>query len=220
MRISRIVFVAVVLMLAWALATASFAGSGTVSTLRGGNPLDAMSEAPPAGDLVEGSGKMPRSFADQPPLIPHPTENYAVSLKRNDCLNCHGAKGDGGLIDRLHGTVVRALFVGSRTDGDLGSLGRIVVGSLIDSVPEQRRRPYRHTTDLDVRVRREVDARVDRPGSLKGTEAHHIGLPRQNVNLDLAGGRRGVVGPRQDRRHVGGYGRDANKRDAEQQRPC
>ena len=102
-------------------------------------------------------------------------------------LSCHGAQGDGRLLDRLHGPVVRARVVGARIDGDHGALGSIAVGRLIDSVSEERRRPDRHTTDLDIRVSREVDARIDRPGSLQVTEAHHIGLPRQDVDLDLAG---------------------------------
>jgi len=103
MKIAGISFIVAVLLLPCALVAPSFANSdsGVVSTLRGGNPLNAMSEPPPSGDLVQGKDKVPRTFAQQPPLIPHGTEGYEITLQRNDCLNCHGVKSSGapGLPD-------------------------------------------------------------------------------------------------------------------------
>ncbi|MCB2261999.1 MAG: nitrate reductase cytochrome c-type subunit [Candidatus Thiosymbion ectosymbiont of Robbea hypermnestra] len=38
-------------------------------------------------DIVEGG--IERSFEEQPPMIPHRIETYALNLRQQDCLNCH-----------------------------------------------------------------------------------------------------------------------------------
>ena len=46
-------------------------------------------DAPPAQfELMVGS-KQPRSYRQQPPLVPHSTDKYDIDLKGNECLGCH-----------------------------------------------------------------------------------------------------------------------------------
>ena len=132
----------------------------------------------------------------------------------------HRAKGNRGLLDRFHCVVVRALLVGARIDRDPGARGRILVGGLVDSVLEKGRRADRHPADLDVRIGGEIDAGVNGPGSLQVTEANHVRLSCQDVDLHLAVGRRGRIGPRKDRGHIGGHGRGATQRGTESESPA
>ena len=61
----------------------------TFSALRGSTPLD--KEGPAANMTPEQntSVREPRSYPEQPPLIPHSTEGYEVSIHGNKCLSCH-----------------------------------------------------------------------------------------------------------------------------------
>ncbi len=39
--------------------------------------------------LIPDDPAFPRSFKEQPPLIPHKIDKYRISLKENKCLSCH-----------------------------------------------------------------------------------------------------------------------------------
>jgi nitrate reductase (cytochrome), electron transfer subunit len=73
-----------------ALALAStFAAAQTFSALRGSVPLD-QEGAPPMMTPEQNTPEQePRSYPEQPPLIPHSTEGYEVSIRGNKCLSCH-----------------------------------------------------------------------------------------------------------------------------------
>jgi len=61
----------------------------TFSALRGSTPLN--QEGPPPAMTPEQntSVKEPRNYPEQPPVIPHSTEGYEVSVNANKCLSCH-----------------------------------------------------------------------------------------------------------------------------------
>jgi len=61
----------------------------TFSALRGSTPLD--QEGPPPAMTPEQntSEREPRNYPEQPPVIPHSTEGYEVSIRANKCLSCH-----------------------------------------------------------------------------------------------------------------------------------
>jgi cytochrome c-type protein NapB len=61
----------------------------TFSALRGSTPLD--QEGPPPAMTPEQntSEREARNYPEQPPLIPHSTEGYEVSIHANRCLSCH-----------------------------------------------------------------------------------------------------------------------------------
>lgn len=57
----------------------SLAGTSAITDVR---PADAMPVYPSRGTALE------RSFAEQPPLIPH-KDDYKITLTKNGCLSCH-----------------------------------------------------------------------------------------------------------------------------------
>jgi cytochrome c-type protein NapB len=61
----------------------------TFSALRGSTPLDQVGPADPMTPEQNTSVREPRNYPEQPPLIPHSTENYEVTIHANKCLSCH-----------------------------------------------------------------------------------------------------------------------------------
>jgi cytochrome c-type protein NapB len=61
----------------------------TFSALRGSTPLDQEGPADPMTPEQNTSVQEPRNYPEQPPLIPHSTENYEVTIHANKCLSCH-----------------------------------------------------------------------------------------------------------------------------------
>lgn len=57
----------------------SLGGQTEITEIR---PADAMPVYPSRGKAIE------RSFADQPPLIPH-KDDYQITIAKNGCLSCH-----------------------------------------------------------------------------------------------------------------------------------
>jgi cytochrome c-type protein NapB len=61
----------------------------TFSALRGSTPLDQEGPADPMTPEQNTSVREPRNYPEQPPVIPHSTEGYEVSIRGNKCLSCH-----------------------------------------------------------------------------------------------------------------------------------
>ena len=61
----------------------------TFSALRGSTPLDQEGPPPAITPEMNTSEREARNYPEQPPLIPHSTEGYEVSLRANKCLSCH-----------------------------------------------------------------------------------------------------------------------------------
>jgi nitrate reductase (cytochrome), electron transfer subunit len=61
----------------------------TFSALRGDTPLNQEGAPPPITPEQNTSVREPRNYPEQPPLIPHSTEGYEVSIRGNKCLSCH-----------------------------------------------------------------------------------------------------------------------------------
>ena len=61
----------------------------TFSGLRGSTPLDQEGPAPVMTPEQNTSVREPRNYPEQPPVIPHSTEGYEVSIQGNKCLSCH-----------------------------------------------------------------------------------------------------------------------------------
>jgi nitrate reductase (cytochrome), electron transfer subunit len=60
--------------------------SGDVTTLRGAS----VEESVAVEDIFQQDEKrFPRSYRQQPPLIPHSIDQYQIDLKANRCLSCH-----------------------------------------------------------------------------------------------------------------------------------
>jgi len=97
---NRTMMAAIAAVLAGSMSLAACVSTGgggmPVSSLRGSDTA-AADQAP---QVREQLGKKPglqpriaRTFAGQPPLIPHATENFdEVTLEENQCLECHGVQ--------------------------------------------------------------------------------------------------------------------------------
>lgn len=70
-------------------AITTVAAAQTFSGLRGSTPLDQEGPAPVMTPEQNTSLREPRNYPEQPPLIPHSTEGYEISIRANKCLSCH-----------------------------------------------------------------------------------------------------------------------------------
>jgi cytochrome c-type protein NapB len=61
----------------------------TFSALRGSTPLDQEGPADPMTPEQNASVQEPRNYPEQPPLIPHSTQGYEITIQANKCLSCH-----------------------------------------------------------------------------------------------------------------------------------
>ena len=60
-----------------------------VESLRGEQAVDQASTAPTAAEVKSDYSPIAKSFAEQPPLIPHTIEDFEITVSDNDCLDCH-----------------------------------------------------------------------------------------------------------------------------------
>jgi nitrate reductase (cytochrome), electron transfer subunit len=77
--------------LAVTMLIATPAKAAEVKSLRGDLDIPSQQAAPDVPKL-EVVDKFERSFKSQPPLVPHKSEKYKISLKSNKCLKCHSKK--------------------------------------------------------------------------------------------------------------------------------
>jgi cytochrome c-type protein NapB len=60
-----------------------------IQSLRDDRLPNEPSETPIWKRLPPDHNSLPRSYVQQPPMIPHKTEGYKITLKYNKCLTCH-----------------------------------------------------------------------------------------------------------------------------------
>lgn len=63
-----------------------------LQSLRGATGADGVpvtQEAPKYLKFIKDKENVPRTFEEQPPLVPHLNEKYPINLKVNKCLDCH-----------------------------------------------------------------------------------------------------------------------------------
>ena len=74
-------------------ATASMQShSAGVESLRGASDLDQNSKAAENKRYAKDGDVIARDYVQQPPLVPHRIDRYAINLKSNKCLSCHSWK--------------------------------------------------------------------------------------------------------------------------------
>lgn len=71
------------------MAGQALAGTPALGSLRGAEALPAMQSPPPMRDFINDKENIPRTFEQQPPLVPHEVDKYTIDLKENKCLDCH-----------------------------------------------------------------------------------------------------------------------------------
>lgn len=62
---------------------------GMVDAMRGATPIPEPTEPPRMGNAVNDDNRLPRNFAQQPPIIPHRVDGYQIDRNFNKCLDCH-----------------------------------------------------------------------------------------------------------------------------------
>jgi len=66
--------------------------NGGVASLRGITELDTTRKADELKRVIKDRSPIDRDYVYQPPLVPHQTRHYEVSLNANKCLSCHSWK--------------------------------------------------------------------------------------------------------------------------------
>ena len=72
-----------------ALAAAPVWAEPLVDAMRGATPIPEATKPPRLSNSVNDDNRMPRNFAQQPPVIPHRVDGYQVDKNFNKCLDCH-----------------------------------------------------------------------------------------------------------------------------------
>jgi nitrate reductase (cytochrome), electron transfer subunit len=81
MRAGLAAFLALAAALAWA--------EPLVDAMRGATPILEEPRPPRLSNWVNDDNRMPRNFAQQPPVIPHRVDGYQIDKNFNKCLDCH-----------------------------------------------------------------------------------------------------------------------------------
>jgi len=71
------------------VSASTLAMAQSFSALRGSTPLDQEAQPPLVTPELNTSEREARNYPEQPPVIPHATEGYEVSIHGNKCLSCH-----------------------------------------------------------------------------------------------------------------------------------
>ena len=72
-----------------ALAVAPAWAEPLVDAMRGPTPILEATKPPRLSNAVNDDNRMPRNYAQQPPVIPHRVDGYQVDKNFNKCLDCH-----------------------------------------------------------------------------------------------------------------------------------
>jgi cytochrome c-type protein NapB len=60
-----------------------------VDAMRGATPIPENTQPPRMSNTVNDDNRLPRNFAQQPPIIPHRVDGYQIDKNFNKCLDCH-----------------------------------------------------------------------------------------------------------------------------------
>ena len=72
-----------------ALAAAPAWAEPLVDAMRGKTPILEATQPPRLSNAVNDDNRLPRNFAQQPPVIPHRVDGYQIDKNFNKCLDCH-----------------------------------------------------------------------------------------------------------------------------------
>ena len=138
-------------------AASTFAMAETFSALRGSTPLDQEGQPPVMTPEMNTSEREARNYPEQPPLIPHSTEGYEVSIRGNKCLSCHARK----FTEQSQAPMISVTHYQDREGNTLGGVSPRRYSCLSCHVPQTGARPLVPNTfvDMDALVEREPRGR-------------------------------------------------------------
>ena len=71
------------------LATSATPVFAELQSLRGSEAIVVTGQAPTMLKFIKDKENVPRTFEEQPPVVPHESEKYTINLSENKCLDCH-----------------------------------------------------------------------------------------------------------------------------------
>ena len=115
--------------------------------LRGPDPFTKEIPAPPMQRQVTNDVRVRRNYPDQPPVIPHAIEGYAVDLNANKCMSCHARK----FTEQSQAPMISVTHYQDRTGNTLGGLAPRRYVCVSCHVPQTTAKPLVENsfTDMD-----------------------------------------------------------------------
>ncbi|MCB8821105.1 nitrate reductase cytochrome c-type subunit [Microvirga rosea] len=115
--------------------------------LRGPDPFTKAVPAPPMQRQVTDDVRVRRNYPDQPPVIPHAIEGYAVDLNANKCMSCHARK----FTEQSQAPMISVTHYQDRAGNTLGGLAPRRYVCVSCHVPQTTAKPLVDNifTDMD-----------------------------------------------------------------------
>lgn len=115
--------------------------------LRGPEPFTQDIPAPPMQRQVTDDVRVRRNYPDQPPVIPHSIEGYAVDLNANKCMSCHARK----FTEQSQAPMISVTHYQDRSGNTLGGLAPRRYVCVSCHVPQTNAKPLVENifTDMD-----------------------------------------------------------------------
>ena len=105
--------------------------------LRGPEPFTREQPAPPIARAVTNDVRVRRNYPDQPPVIPHAIEGYALDLNANKCMSCHARR----FTEQSQAPMISVTHYQDREGNTLGGLAPRRYACLACHVPQAEARP-------------------------------------------------------------------------------
>ena len=105
--------------------------------LKGPAPFTRATPAPPMQRQITDDVRRRRNYPDQPPLIPHAIEGYALDLNANKCMSCHARR----FTEQSQAPMISVTHYQDREGNTLGGLAPRRYACLACHVPQTEARP-------------------------------------------------------------------------------
>jgi len=128
--------------------------------LRGPEPFTTEAPAPPLPRPVTNDVRVRRNYPDQPPVIPHAIEGYALDLNANRCMSCHSRR----FTEQSQAPMISVTHYQDREGNTLGGLAPRRYACLACHVPQTEARPLVENRFQDMDALTEPE----RPGGSRG----------------------------------------------------
>jgi nitrate reductase (cytochrome), electron transfer subunit len=121
--------------------------------LKGPEPFTREVAAPPMQRQITDDVRRRRNYPDQPPLIPHAIEGYALDLNANKCLSCHSRR----FTEQTQAPMISVTHFQDRDGNFLGGVAPRRYACLACHVPQTAAAPLveNRFTDMDALVQPE-----------------------------------------------------------------
>ena len=115
--------------------------------LHGPDPFTRDSPAPPMQRAITNDVRVRRNYPDQPPVIPHAIEGYALDLNANKCMSCHARR----FTEQSQAPMISVTHYQDREGNTLGGLAPRRYACLACHVPQTEAKPLveNRFTDVD-----------------------------------------------------------------------